>query len=160
MDELLQILKQNARTSLEDLAKMTASTPEAVAAKIAEYEASGVIRGYQALVNEDTLPRDRVDAVIEVRVRPEREGGFDAVARRIAGFREVESVYLMSSGTYDLVLFVSGKTLQDVAGFVARRLSTLDGVLSTATHFMLKTYKLSGVIMEPPPADERLQVSP
>lgn len=160
MDPLLEILKNDARTSLEDLAKMTASTPEAVAAKIDGYEKSGVIRGYQAILNEDALSLPQVNAVIEVKIRPEREGGFDPVATRIARFAEVESVYLMSGGTYDLVLFIHGESLQQVASFVARRLSTLDGVLATATHFMLKTYKLFGVLMEPAPADDRLQVSP
>ena len=160
MDPLLEILKNDARTSLEDLARMTASTPEDVAAKIDGYEKTGVIRGYQAILNEDVLSLPQVNAVIEVKVRPEREGGFDPVATRIARFDEVESVYLMSGGTYDLVLFIRGESLQQVASFVARRLSTLDGVLATATHFMLKTYKRFGVLMEPAHADDRLQVSP
>lgn len=160
MDELLEILKRNARTSLEDMAKMLKSTPEAVAERIAEYEKQGIIRGYQVLLNEDGLDMEQVDAVIEVKVRPEREGGFDRIARRICGFDEVKSVYLMSSAAYDLLIFVHGKGLQDVASFVSRRLATLDGVLSTATHFMLKTYKTNGVMMEPVEDEDRLQVSP
>lgn len=160
MDPLLEILRNNARTSLEDIAKMTASTPEAVAQKIDAYEKSGVIRGYQALLNEETLSPTLVHAVIEVKVRPEREGGFDPVATRIARFDEVESAFLMSGGSYDLLLFVRGQSLQNVASFVSRRLATLNGVLSTATHFMLKTYKDSGVLMQPNHPDERLQVSP
>jgi DNA-binding Lrp family transcriptional regulator len=159
MDELLNILKKNARTSVEDIAKMTRSTPEAVAARIAEYERAGTIRGYRALVNGDLLSEDRVTAVIEVKVQPEREGGFDRIARRISGFPEVANMHLMS-GKYDLLLFVEGKNLREVATFVSERLATLDGVLSTGTHFMLKTYKEDGVLMDGEKVDDRLQVSP
>lgn len=159
MDELLNILKKNARTSLEDIAKMTRSTPGAVAARIEEYEKSGTIRGYRALINEDHLKEDRVTAVIEVKVQPEREGGFDRIARRISGFPEVVNMHLMS-GKYDLLLFVEGDNLRKVASFVSERLATLDGVLSTGTHFMLKTYKQDGVLMDGEKADDRLQVSP
>ena len=159
MDELLNILKKNARTSLEDIAKMIRSTPAAVAARIEEYEKSGTIRGYRALINEDHLKEDRVTAVIEVKVQPEREGGFDRIARRISGFPEVTNMHLMS-GKYDLLLFVEGDNLRKVAAFVSERLATLDGVLSTGTHFMLKTYKQDGVLMDGDKADDRLQVSP
>jgi DNA-binding Lrp family transcriptional regulator len=159
MDELLNILKKNARTSVEDIAKMIRSTPEAVAARLAEYERDGTIRGYRALVNEDLLKEDRVTAVIEVKVQPEREGGFDRIARRISGFPEVLNMHLMS-GKYDLLLFVEGKNLREVARFVSERLATLDGVLSTGTHFMLKTYKEDGVLMDGEKVDDRLQVSP
>ena len=159
MDELLNILKKNARTSLEDIAKMTRSTPAAVAARLAEYEKAGTIRGYRALVNEDHLKEDRVTAVIEVKVQPEKEGGFDRIARRISGFPEVTNMHLMS-GKFDLLLFVEGDNLRKVAAFVSERLATLDGVLSTGTHFMLKTYKQDGVLMDGEKADDRLQVSP
>ena len=159
MDELLNILKKNARTSLEDIAKMTRSTPGAVAARIEEYEKSGTIRGYRALLNEDHLKEDRVTAVIEVKVQPEREGGFDRIARRISGFPEVVNMHLMS-GKYDLLLFVEGDNLRKVASFVSERLATLDGVLSTGTHFMLKSYKQDGVLMDGEKIDDRLQVSP
>jgi DNA-binding Lrp family transcriptional regulator len=159
MDELLDILKKNARTSDEDIAKMIRSTPAEVAARIAELEKAGTIRGYRALVNEDHLPGERVTAVIEVKVQPEREGGFDRIARRIGGFHEVVNMYLMS-GKYDLLLFVEGATLREVASFVSERLATLDGVLSTGTHFMLKTYKQDGVLMDVEKPDDRMQVSP
>ncbi len=159
MDELLNILKKNARTSLEDIARMTRSTPAAVAARIEEYEKEGTLRGYRALINEDHLKEDRVTAVIEVKVQPEREGGFDRIARRISGFPEVVNMHLMS-GKYDLLLFVEGKNLREVATFVSERLATLDGVLSTGTHFMLKTYKQDGVLMDGEKVDDRLQVSP
>ena len=159
MDELLNILKSNARTSVEDIAKMIRTTPADVAARIAEYEKAGTIRGYRALVNDDHLPDDTVTAVIEVKVQPEREGGFDRIARRISGFPEVVNMYLMS-GKYDLLLFVAGKNLREVASFVSERLATLDGVLSTGTHFMLKSYKQDGVLMDGEKIDDRLQVSP
>ena len=159
MDELLSILKKNARTSLEDIAKMIRSTPAAIAARIAEYEREGTIRGFRTLINEDHLKEDRVTAVIEVKVQPEREGGFDRIARRISGFPEVVNMYLMS-GKYDLLLFVEGDNLRKVAAFVSERLATLSGVLSTGTHFMLKTYKQDGVLMDGEKQDDRLQVSP
>ena len=159
MDELLNILKTNARTSDADIAKMIRTTPAEVAARIAAYEKAGTIRGYRALVNEDNLKEDNVTAVIEVKVQPEREGGFDRIARRISGFPEVVNMHLMS-GKYDLLLFVEGKNLRAVASFVSERLATLDGVLSTGTHFMLKTYKEDGVLMDGERADDRLQVSP
>jgi len=100
-----------------------------------------------------------VRAVIELRIRPEREGGFDRIATRISKFPQVETMFLMS-GAYDLLLFVKGQSLQEVANFVSARLAPLDGVLSTATHFMLKTYKDQGVLMESEAHDDRLQVCP
>jgi len=159
MDELLNILKTNARTSVEDIAKMIRTTPADAAARIAAYEKAGTIRGYRALVNDDHLPDDTVTAVIEVKVQPEREGGFDRIARRISGFPEVVNMHLMS-GKFDLLLFVTGRNLREVASFVSERLATLDGVLSTGTHFMLKTYKQDGVLMDGEREDDRLQVSP
>ena len=159
MNELLDILRKNARTSVEDIAKMMRLAPAEVAARMAEYEKAGTIRGYRTLVNEDHLPGDRVTAVIEVKVQPEREGGFDRIARRISGFPEVVNMHLMS-GKYDLLLFVEGRNLREVATFVSERLATLNGVLSTGTHFMLKTYKQDGVLMDGEKLDDRLQVSP
>src|SRR5271169_2412535 len=147
MDELLKILQTNALESRENIARMLGVPAAEVAARIADYEKRGVIRGYQAILNEDQLDQDKVTAVIEVKVTPQREGGFDTIAHRIAGFPEVRSAYLMS-GTYDLLLFVEGHNLRQVAAFVSERLSPLDGVLSTSTHFMLKTYKRLGVLME------------
>mgnify|MGYP003585213328 FL=1 len=159
MDELLNILKTNARTSDADIAKMIRTTPAEVAARIAAYEKAGTIRGYRALVNEDHLKEDRVTAVIEVKVQPEKEGGFDRIAKRISAFDEVVNMYLMS-GKYDLLLFVTGRNLREVAAFVSERLATLDGVLSTGTHFMLKTYKLDGVLMDVDKTDDRMRVCP
>ena len=159
MDELLKILKKNALESPDAIARMLNLPVEAVKAKIAEYEKTGVIRGYQAIVDEDQLDLDLVTAVIEVKVTPEREGGFNRVASRISRFHEVQSVYLMS-GAFDLLLFVAGRDLKEVALFVSEKLATIEGVTSTATHFMLKTYKHHGVLMEASVEDDRLQVSP
>jgi DNA-binding Lrp family transcriptional regulator len=159
MDELLNILKKNALESPENIAKMLGVKAEDVKKRIAEYEKKGVIRGYQAILNEDQLDLNRVTAVIEVKVTPEREGGFNRIASRISRFSEVQSVYLMS-GSYDLLLFVAGRDLKQVALFVSEKLATIEGVTSTSTHFMLKTYKHHGVLMETEHDDERLQVSP
>jgi DNA-binding Lrp family transcriptional regulator len=159
MDELLNILQTNALESRENIARMLGVSAAEVAARIADYEKRGVIRGYQAILNEDQLDLDKVTAVIEVKVTPQREGGFDTIAQRISRFPEVRSAYLMS-GTYDLLLFVEGRTLREVASFVSERLSPLEGVLSTSTHFMLKTYKRFGVLMNQEKTDERLSVSP
>ncbi len=159
MDELLNILQTNALESRENIARMLGLSAAEVDQRISEYEKRGVIRGYQAVLNEDQLELEKVTAVIEVKVTPQREGGFDTIARRISRFPEVRSAYLMS-GTYDLLLFVEGRTLHEVAAFVSERLSPLEGVLSTSTHFMLKTYKRLGVLMHQESSDERLSVSP
>ncbi len=159
MDELLQLLKKDARESIRSLAEMLDVSEDEVRERIAEYEDQGVIRGYRAVVNEDQLDIDRVRAAIEVRMKPERGGGYDRVANRIGRFPEVDSLFLMSGG-YDLLVFVKGRTLQEVAGFVNERLATLDGVLSTSTHFTLKTYKDQGILMETEGEHERLKVTP
>ena len=159
MDELLKILQANATESRENIAKMLNLPVAEVSKRIADYEKRGIIRGYQAILNEDLLNLDTVTAVIEVKVSPQREGGFNTVAERISRFPEVRSAYLMS-GTYDVLLFVEGRNLREVAAFVSERLSPLEGVLSTSTHFMLKTYKRLGVLMESGHAEERLSVAP
>ena len=159
MDELLKILQSNALESHSNIARMLNVPAAEVARRVAAYERDGVIRGYQAILNEDQLDLDTVTAVIEVKVTPEREGGFNRIAERISRFPEVRSAYLMS-GTYDLLIFVEGPNLQRVAAFVSEKLATINGVLSTSTHFMLKTYKRLGVLMESRHEDERLTVSP
>jgi DNA-binding Lrp family transcriptional regulator len=159
MDEVLKLLQENALESRENIAKLTGLSLAEVNQRVADYEKRGVIRGYQAVLNEDKLDLDTVTAVIEVKVTPQREGGFNHIAERISRFPEVRSAYLMS-GAYDLLLFVVGKNLRQVAAFVSERLSPLDGVVSTSTHFMLKTYKRLGVLMHQDSSDERLSVSP
>jgi len=159
MDEILKILQDNALESRETIARLLDLPAAEVNRRIADYEQRGVIRGYQAILNEDKLETDKVTAVIEVKVTPQREGGFDTIADRISRFPEVRSAYLMSA-TYDLLLFVEGRTLREVAGFVSERLAPLEGVLSTSTHFMLKTYKRFGVLMREKSSDERLTITP
>lgn len=159
MDELLRILETNALETRENIGRMLGLSAAEVGARISDYEKRGVIRGYQAILNEDELDLEKVTAVIEVKVTPQREGGFDTIAQRISRYPEVRSAYLMS-GAYDLLLFVEGRTLREVAAFVSERLSPLEGVLSTSTHFMLKTYKRRGVLMQQETSDERLSVSP
>lgn len=159
MDELLKLLRKNALESPENLAKMLNMSVDDVKGKMAEYEKTGVIRGYQAIVNEDQLDLERVRAVIEVKITPEREGGFDRIAQRVGKFPEVESLFLMSGG-YDLLIFVAGSNLKEVASFVSEKLATIEGVISTSTHFNLKTYKDQGVLMEMKTEDGRLKVTP
>jgi len=159
MDELLKLLKQNALESPKNLARMLGIAEEDVKKRIEQYEQQGIIRGYQAIINEDRLDLEKVEAVIEIRITPEREGGFDRVARRISKFPEVVSLFLMSGG-YDLLAFVKGRTLKETAYFVSDKLATLEGVVSTSTHFMLKTYKDQGVLMHTDEDHERLKVSP
>ncbi len=160
MEELLKLLKDNVNTDLSDLAAMLNMTIKEVKEKIKEYEQKGIIVKYQALINWEKTDVDYVSALIDVKVVPERGVGFDTIAERIYRFPEVESVYLMS-GTYDLSVHVQGRTMKEVALFVAEKLATLEHVQSTTTHFVLKRYKENGVIMEDKQGDgKRLVVSP
>ena len=154
MKELLSLLKQNARLSNADLAAMLGRSEETVAAQIAEMEEQGVIRGYSVIVDEELADRDAVTAYIELKITPQPDCGFDELARTISGFSAVESVTLMSGG-YDLGITITGSSLRDIASFVAQRLATLDGVLSTRTHFVLKRYKEKGILIQEEPGDER-----
>ena len=159
MDALLKLLEEHALRTPEDLGKMLNLAPAEVQRRIKQYEDDKVILGYKAIINDDKVDSDLVKAVIEVKIQPEREGGFDRIARRIAKFDEVTSLFLMSGG-YDLLIFVEGRSLREVAQFVAEKLATLPGVNSTATHFMLRTYKEQGVLMEGAEEPERLKVTP
>ncbi len=156
--ELLQLLKQNARLSNEELAVMLNTTKTIVADTIATLEHTGVIKGYSVIVDEELAERDTVSAYIELRITPQPNCGFDELARAISSYEEVDSVTLMS-GSYDLGLTVTGKSLRDIANFVAQRLSTINGVLSTATHFVLKRYKEKGILIQGESEDERSVVS-
>lgn len=156
-DALLKLLETDARLSDAEIAERLGLSCEAVAARRAELEARGRIVGYQAVTNDDQ--EVGVSAFIEVKLTPERDGGFDRIAARIARFDAVASCYLASGG-FDLLVQVDGETLMDVARFVAEKLSTMEGVLSTATHFRLKTYKKNGLLFESPSAHERLSVTP
>jgi len=159
MDTLLKLLRENASLKPSELAVMLNRPESEVATQIQNYERDGVILGYRTVVNEEKLGVERVRAVIEVKITPEREGGFNRLAERIAKYSEVSSCYLMSGG-YDLLVFVEGNTLREVASFVSEKLATIQGVISTGTHFMLKPYKEQGVLMAKQQAEERLVVSP
>ena len=162
MDALLHLLQRDGRATPADLAAQLGphATAEDVAARVAVFEADGTILGYQAIVDpERTADRGAVSAVIEVRLTPEREGGFDRLAVRVAGFEQVRACYLMSGG-YDLLVFIEGRSLREVATFVSEKLSPLGGVVSTSTHFRLKSYKENGVLLAQMPAPERLAISP
>jgi DNA-binding Lrp family transcriptional regulator len=158
MDELLNLLRQNARASIETLAAELDVTPKEVAQRIADLEAAGVLLGYQAIVDPSKTAQ-KVIACVEVKITPERGGGFDRLANRIARFSEVQSCYLMSGG-YDLLVVVEGNTLQDVASFISEKLSTIKGVISTATRFRLKSYKENGVALIKDAKPDRLAVAP
>ena len=159
MDPLLTLLQHDPLADRVDLAAQLNVSPEEVNRRIAGFEADGTILGYQTLIDTEKLGEQSVTAVIEVKIIPEREGGFDRMADRISRFREVTSCHLMSGG-YDLLVFVEGKSLREVASFVSEKLSPLGGVLSTATHFRLKTYKENGVLLAGPEKAERLAVAP
>ncbi|MBQ7868023.1 MAG: Lrp/AsnC family transcriptional regulator [Clostridia bacterium] len=156
--QLLQLLQEDCRLPLEKLATMTGATMEEVAAAIEKMEDDGVILRYSPVINWDKTDRERVEAMIEVRVTPQRDQGFDAIAKRVYRFDEVKSVYLMS-GAYDLLLLVEAHTLKELAYFVHTKLSTLEHVTGTATHFVLKRYKSDGVIFEGKNDDKRLVVT-
>lgn len=159
MDPLLKLLHENAALKPAQLAAMLNLSEADVAAKIKSFEADHVILGYRTVINEEKAGVDLVRAVIEVKITPERGGGFDRLAERIAKYSEVRSCYLMSGG-YDLLVVVEGTNLREVATFVSEKLATIQGVISTATHFMLRVYKEQGVMMRHEQGEERLAVAP
>ncbi len=159
MKELLELLEANDRLTPAELGVMLGMSETEVKAKIAALEADKVILDYRAMINWEKAGVEKVSAVIEVRVTPQRDVGFDEIAERIYRFDEVKSVYLMS-GAYDLIVLIEGTTMKEVALFVSQKLATIENVLSTATHFVLKKYKLEGVILEDHEAVERLVVAP
>src|SRR5574344_2817561 len=156
MEEILDLLRQNARLSVDDIAAMTNKTPDEVREIISKLEEDGIILKYAAIVNpeKDGESKDKVHAEIEIQVTPERDKGFDAIADRIYRFPQVKSLYLMSGG-YDLKVIIEGDTLKEVAFFVSSKLSTLDGVRSTKTHFILKTYKENDIVYVEQDRDNR-----
>ena len=156
---ILEILTEDARTPAERIAIMTGKTPDEIRETIERLEDQKIILKYPAMINWEKVDVDEVEALIEVRVTPQRDEGFDAIAEKIYRFEEVSSVYLMSGG-YDLRVMLKARTLKQLALFVAEKLSTIENVLSTATHFVLKKYKQQGVIFEEAPADMRLKVTP
>ena len=156
---ILEILSDDARINAEQIAVMTGYDVDEVRRAIGRLEKDRVLVKYPAMINWERTDKEMVQAVIEVRVQPQRDRGFDAIAARIYQFEEVTSLYLMS-GAYDLMVMVEAPTLKQLASFVSSKLSTLESVTGTATHFMLKTYKYGGVIFEGDDTDRRLAVSP
>ncbi|MBK1834356.1 Lrp/AsnC family transcriptional regulator [Roseibacillus ishigakijimensis] len=159
LDPMLEVLRREGRQSLASLAERFSMSESEVSAKVAAWEADGLILGYQAVIDTDRAADTGVSAFIEVKLTPERGGGFDRLASRIAKFEQVESCYLASGG-YDLMVLVSGADLMSVARFVSEKLSSMEGVLSTATHFRLKTYKENGFLFGNETQGERLPVTP
>ena len=154
MEQLLRILEKNARLPIEDIAAMLDITPAEVARQMDEAAAKGYIRGYEAMIDWEQAGINVLEAVIELHVSPRKSRGFDEIANVIAGFEEVDTVLLMSGG-YDLQVIIKGRSFQEIALFVAKRLSPLDDVLSTATSFVLRTYKRGGRLYQAEEIDER-----
>ncbi len=153
-EKILTFIEKNSRVELKELAVLLGMSEADVANELEAMENEGIICGYHTLIDWDKVTTERINAVIEVRVTPQRGRGFDSIAERIYKYPEVESVYLMSGG-YDLLVMLEGKTLREVSSFVSEKLSTLESVLSTTTHFILKKYKDHGTILHPEYTDER-----
>ncbi len=145
MNKLLELLSENAEFTPSQLAAMLGETEESVKEQIKKYTDDGIIKGYKTLINWEKVPNSGVTAIIELKVTPKPETGFDDIAKVVMSFEQVESVYLAASSRYDLLAIVKGNSIQDIAEFVSRRLSTLDAVIGTATNFLLTKYKEGGV---------------
>lgn len=158
-EELLSIIEKNSRIDFSELAVLLGVTEETVLDEISKLEKEGIICGYHTLINWEKTSIEKVTALIEVKVTPQRGRGFDNMAERIYNYPEVKAVYLISGG-YDLLVILEEKTLKEIANFVSDKLSTLDSVLSTATHFILKKYKDHGTILNKSVKDEREVITP
>jgi DNA-binding Lrp family transcriptional regulator len=158
IDPLLQLLRSSGRLPVTELAERLFLPEDEVRARLEAWEKDGTILGFQAVVNQELTGDQKVSAFIEVKISPEKEGGFDRMARRIAKFEQVSSCHLLSGG-YDLLLLVEGSDLMEVARFVSEKLSSMEGVISTATHFRLKTYKELGFDFNGEDDPDRLPVS-
>ena len=158
-EELLRIIEKNSRMDLKELAVILGVTEIDVVNELAALEAEGIICGYHTLINWDNTSEEKVVALIEVKVTPQRGMGFDKIAERIYQYSEVNAVYLMS-GAFDFTVFIEGKTMRQVAQFVSDKLAPLDSVLSTATHFVLKKYKDHGTVLCDEVQDERMLITP
>lgn len=158
-EQILSVIEKNSRIDTKELAIRLGTTEAAIVEEMAAMENEGVICGYHTMINWEKTSEEKVTALIEVRVTPQRGQGFDNIAERIYKYPEVKSVYLISGG-YDLLVTLEGKTLKEVSSFVSDKLSTLETVLSTATHFILKKYKDHGTIMTNKSEDERMMITP
>ena len=154
MEKILQLLEKDGRLTAEQLAVMCGREVSEVRQTVDRLEREGVILGYKALIDWDKTDREYVSALIEIKITPQKDRGFDRVAEKIYNFPEVQSLYLMSGG-FDLAVLIEGRTMKEVAYFVARKLAPLEDVLSTATHFVLRKYKDKGVVYGPAVVDER-----
>lgn len=155
MDKLIKILKTNARLSDQEIAVMLGTDEKDVREQIKSLEKKGIIKGYTTVFDEDFVSKDYVRAIIELKVTPKAQVGYDEIAREISQYSEVESVYLVSGG-YDLSVMLRCHSLKEVSDYVAQRLATIDGVVSTTTHFFLQKYKESGIMLIDEDADERV----
>jgi DNA-binding Lrp family transcriptional regulator len=158
-EQILAVIEKNARIDLNDLAVMLGTTEVAVANEIAQMEKEKVICGYHTLINWDSTSEEKVTALIEVKVTPQRGLGFDKIAERMYNYNEVRAVYLMSGG-FDFTVIIEGKTMKEVAQFVTERLAPLEAIRGTATHFILKKYKDHGTVLVEGNKDERMLVTP
>lgn len=158
-EELLSLIEKNSKMSLKELAVLLGADELEIANEMEALEKEGVICGYHTLIDWDKTKSEKVTALIEVRVTPQRGQGFDKIAKRIYKYPEVRSVYLISGG-FDLLVTLEGKSLKEISAFVSDKLSTLDSVLSTATHFILKKYKDHGTILDKKHEDEREVITP
>lgn len=159
MDEILEILEKDARTTPEDIAKMLRKKPQSIKEAIKKFEKEGVILKYKAVINKELVRGDsEVRALIEVNITPQKDVGFDRIAERIYSFPEVSSCYLIS-GTYDLLVVVEGKNIHAVSNFIAEKLSCLENVRGTVTHFLLKKYKEDGVVLKHRQENKRIAIS-
>lgn len=160
MDEILEVLEKDARLTAEEIGKMVGKSPKAVKAAIKKYEKTGVILRYKTVINKESVRNDKknVRALIEVKVTPQKNVGFDHIAERVYQFPEVSSCYLLSGG-YDLLLVVEGKDIHTIAAFVAEKLAPMENVRGTVTHFLLKKYKEDGDILKGRAGDKRLAIT-
>ena len=157
--KLLELIEHNAKLSIEEIANELKASPNDIVSLIADLESRKVICGYDTIINWDKVTEERIHALIEVRVTPTRGKGFDEIAERIYKYPEVQSTYLISGG-FDLLVFMEGKTLKEISTFVTQKLSTLESVISTTTHFVLHKYKDHGIILNKKDEDERMIMTP
>ena len=158
-EEILEILEKNSRIDIEELAVRLGVSEVEVANEVAQMEKENIICGYHTLINWDKTSHDKVTALIEVKVTPQRGLGFDSIAERIYNYSEISAVYLMSGG-FDFTVIIEGKTMKSVAQFVSEKLEPLEAVLSTSTHFVLKKYKDHGTVLDDNSKDERILITP
>ena len=158
-EEILNFIEKNSRVDLKEVAVCLGISEIDVANELAAMESEGIICGYHTLIDWDKVTQEKIHALIEVKVTPQRGKGFDEVAERIYKYPEVQSTYLISGG-FDLLVFMEGKTLREISTFVSQKLSTLDSILSTTTHFVLRKYKDQGIILKKKNEDERMIMTP